>query len=387
METSVNNFPVDASLRQSMLDLFPHVLESLASYSLRKKIVAHFIPGAKADDKLNEYWQMARPEAVNECWAIFMSMPEKIRAAFEEAQDELAIGAIGEEDISKRVCEAAVSIFVNRMADGARDGDYAGLREAISRMRDNRERVFITEVHKKYAFQQKNGRGMGLVFSPVPVTETPEFLPEEMSELLPGLGDVDPAIRKSEKAPIASGGGNRWSWDWKIVKVEANRFWRAFVDQKHGGVPCFVPLYAMYCWIKKRLPMGEISLERLDAPLAATSGEDEWTLGDTIQSANNVENAVFMIELDKLAEDIAGGLSQQDAAIFVYLQEFDGNATETAKKLRISDASVSRHFKFLRGYFQEKITQYAELLEEEAGEIFLEKMKKACKKRILALKV
>lgn len=382
------------ALRESMLSLFPSFINMQFTYNQRRQLVEYMncvclVGSINADQEIATLWEISLNSANSECWAIFMSRPKIVCDILAEGLDDLADGRCTVEDMAQNICREVVSILVRTIADDSRDINYAGLREAISRIKKDNINVFITTVHRKYNNLKKYVRGMGVLFSPEHVgADYPEYTRDKMEEPLSSISDVDPTIRKLKRTPLKDGGHMQMIWNWDIVEVEAKRYWQAFVDERNFGKPIFVPLYAMYCWIKKSISFGINPSDRIDMISDDGDNRVESATNDVLNESEPVliEDQAFHEEVESLANDFSHSLTDREKILCIILSEPDGTMEKVAKAIGLSKpSSVTSIKKSFYGKLREFFSKYSEL--RAVDELFLKNVIDACKKEGLAPKI
>lgn len=382
-------------LRSRLQQFFPVYLQSTFSGSQKKLLLRYFaltefseFPDPEGEQARNAVWKEAMEAASAECWALFLSCPPNLQRLLETSLAEMAEGYLAPKDVAQRIASFIVRVFACDVGDSLRDVDYAGLREAISEMKNSEgSRTFFTTQHKKYKMLTTARKGMGFMFSPVPSPDDfPEFLPEAMQRTPADLGEVDHSIRKPRSRPLKDGGGKSMVWDREVVQKEAVRFWKAFIEEQCDGRPSFVPLYAFYCWIRKSHILGRPELTSLNAPAwrpFETTGRVP-ALEDLQEDKNtNVEDEVYANEIKIWAADFAASLPEHEAYICCYYYAGGKTLAECAEALGLAGASsLERRLKSFIRRCREVMTQFFDLRDNDrAKEIFVETLQDECKKR------
>ena len=328
-------------------------------------------------DISKQQWEEAVNGAVNECWTILLSLPDRVQAVLEEALDDLAGGLCTVADLAQRVCRETVRQLIRNVADMQRDDDFAGLRKGISKCRLNGAPAFAT-----------CREGRDVCFSPVPGShEPPQFTKAELRTPPASLGKADPGIRKLGKVATEHGDSEQMKWVWDVVAKEGRRFWQAFVDERCGGEPVFVPIYALYCWLRRDYVLGRPSAPRirLDAP---AGGEDDpegdsTSLVDFLPSKDpSAEDGFAMEEVRGQALDFAASLSGIETAVFALHIAERQTMEQVAQALGMSGASsLTRYKTRLKDKLRERITQFDTPASQKC---FVESVLEACKNRMAA---
>ena len=328
------------------------------------------------EDTLNENWDKTLDSACSECWIILQNPSEYILREFYSARDDLQDDVCSLEDFSKRVCKAVLKVFHSKITDTQRDREYALLRQAIDRKKENGKPVFLTKFIKD--------RG-GMFFAPYNVLEN---IPREIQNLLDipqSLSSVNPAIRKAKTIDRGiEGVCSEMFWDTDIVASEANRFWHAFVQDFYDGEAGLVPLYTMYCWIKQHICIDKTNTLSLDAPKSDSDGENEDSLIDTIPDKTlNAEEGVALAEtledIERQVKAFVDDLPQQEMLICALLFEPGATMASVAEAMGLQGpSSLQRHKDRLLHRIREHATQ---LDDRECMEWFVLGVQDECKKR------
>ncbi|MBQ9405301.1 MAG: hypothetical protein IJU37_01010 [Desulfovibrio sp.] len=359
--------------RKHLSELFALILKQEFRGRHKAQLVAYMAEDMGERGSISaQQWAETLQAGVNECWAILYALPDAVSASLEEALDDLTQGACGPEELAQRCCQAVVTCFVDMVSEQMRDRDYAGLRQAIARKKDADRPLFYTRFY----------RGLGTCFSPQPVEETvPQLANADITTPPTGLGVADAAIRK-QRTVAAPGGSNRQMvWDTNVVAREAQRFWQAFVDERYDGVPGYVPIFAMYCWLCRDYALGSVPVLHFCAHVAADDDtRDTGTLERCLTTDDiAVEDAAAQAEILLLAEHFANDLADTEAMFCAWGFEPGVSMERLAHALGLAGpSSLSRHKNRLVTRLRERATQLDDVA---CAAFFVSAVQEACKKR------
>lgn len=384
--------------RERIEVLIPSIINKHFS-SIQKKRLIEYINGIIFDDSqfetrnIETLWDLTLEGAKSEAWIIFFSRKESIGEIINETLNDIEEGMVTFSDLAQRLSTILVSQLANAIAEELRDTEYAGLREAITRIKENAVPVFATTVQKS---SKKYGRGIGTMFAPALVKAgSKEYARDQMEKYLPEIAPVDSNIRKLKRVPIKDGDYVQKVWNWDVVKSEAQRFWQAFIEHTNKGKPVYVPLYAMYCWIRKSIPLGIVKKTSIDAIMDAVEGDNEEKRIPSeehkilaFSGSMPIEEELFQQEIETMACDFAATLSPTERVVCIMLGESDATMKQMAKILGKAGPSsitdIKRAFyKKLRQFF----SLHPEFREIDNGLVCVTKVIEACKKYPLAANI
>lgn len=378
---------IDSEIRDelygAMRSILGPLMDRILSYKQKARIISFHLECHSGVDA----WPSVRDDSVNECWKIFLEQPMATNYIIEESISEIGQGNRTFADMARRVCEKIIMLFVQAVEQSQKDDDYEDLRQMMTKMRDSSgEPVFHIKRHERYKKINTGKRGMGTLFSPVDVPgDSPEFAREDMESPLATLGAPDRSIRKPRMVVAGDAKYVKPCWHGPHVKSQATRFWEAFVAERNGGVPCYTPLYAMYCWLKRYFCLGRYRLESLDDPVGNAAG-DEFLKKDVISfnDGQDPEEDLQAAEVRALAAEFAAGLSYNEAVVCSALFDEDGTMKKVAEFLGLAGpSSVTRHKNALLKSFRTFFSLNGEWSGDDLYRaIFAHRAREECKKRV-----
>lgn len=312
-------------------------------------------------------WQETLQATIGACWQKMLEYPDSLRKLLDNFRRRVSAGEAEDIDMPLEAAAHTLALVLLDAKNHSRDKDFASLRKVIANLSENGEPVFCTK--NSAQFLKKD---IGMLYAPFGTEETLDcslFL--DADSIPPGLGEADRDIRLSRKTPEERGGGVAWVWNGEVVGKEASRFWRAWVDAFCEGKAAFVPEYALYRWISRRVNVGRPIETDVDDTVDEGAFEDKKPA---------VEMEILAGEVAELAKGFARSLPEREARVCALLYEEGATMERAARDLGLGGASaITRLKNNLLRRFREFMSQFEEFEDDEIGELFVMAVIKECK--------
>lgn len=311
--------------------------------------------------------------AVSELWVQICNNREAANEKLAQAMRDVQNGLLNEADVWDSLLEWAFFKLENYLKEEKRKQSrsgryYKSLRDCIQK-----SGAFARDKEGKYYAQ------LGLP------SDSPVFAAEEKT----GFHDI-PAYPGMPSAKDLQEGFKK-----EYVVPMAEYFWKTFIESRCGGLPHYIAIYSLYCWMSEYYDFASFKAFESTRKDGDEDDEDaEATPANRLAaSVNTPEESNLLQEILDSASDFVGTLPEDVVTFYaLYEPERGINLSEVAKMMGYKTASSTSRLKdILIARGRSYISQYEELSQaypdgRDLAQFFLNFVHEECKKRHAAPK-
>lgn len=311
--------------------------------------------------------------AVSELWVQICNNREVANEKLAQAMRDVQSGLLDEADVWDRLFEWAFSRLDNYLQEEKRKLSRSGRYYKSLRDSLHKSGLFAKDKEGKYYAP----RGMPL--------NSPVFAAEEYS----GFHDIPPFAGMPTAKELQEGFKKEY-----IVPM-AEYFWKAFIESRCGGLPHYIAIYSLFCWMSEYYDFASFKAFESTKKDGDEDDEDaEATPANRLAaSVNTPEESTIVQEILDSASDFVGTLPEDVITFYALYEPEKGiNLSEVAKMMGYKTASGASRLKdMLIARGRNYISQYEELSQaypdgRDLAQIFLNSVHEECKKRHAAPK-